>query len=172
MENFKTISPLEIEGNFINLIANGWMLITAGDKQRYNTMTASWGGVGELWGKHVATLFIRPQRYTKEFVDMHDTLTLSFFDEGYRKALSWCGSHSGRDGDKITQAGLHVCFTPDGTPALAEARMIIEGAKLYADELRPERFLHKEEIEKWYPQKDYHTFYICEIKNVYIKLHN
>lgn len=69
-------------------------------------MTASWGGVGVLWNKNVATVYIRPQRYTKEFVDGNEKFTLTFFSEQYRNALTYLGRVSGKDGDKIKESGL------------------------------------------------------------------
>ena len=64
MSDFKKITAEELTANPFKLIGKDWMLITAGDKEKFNTMTASWGGVGIMWGKPVATAYIRPQRYT------------------------------------------------------------------------------------------------------------
>ena len=89
---FKEVKAEELQFNPFTKIGKEWMLITAGTEEKYNTMTASWGGVGVIWGKDVVTAYIRPQRYTKEFVDANDTFTISFFPEGYKKALSLCGS--------------------------------------------------------------------------------
>ena len=89
-------------------IGKEWFLVTAGDESGWNTMTASWGFAGVMWGKNTFTTVIRPQRYTKEFIDASDTVTLSLFDEKYRSALNLCGKKSGRDGDKLTEAGLDV----------------------------------------------------------------
>lgn len=169
MKNFTQIAPEKITDNFIHAIGSGWMLITAGDAARCNTMTASWGLVGEMWGKHAAMVVIRPSRYTKEFVDKHERLTLSFFGEQHRKALQYCGTHSGRDGDKIAEAGLTVALTDGGTPALAEARLVLECRKMYVDDLHEANFLERKSVEKWYPQRDFHTFYILEIEKAYIK---
>ena len=72
-------------------IGQHWLLISAKKEGVINTMTASWGQVGHLWGKNVATVYIRPQRYTKEFVDAGDYFTITFFD-GYKKELGVLGS--------------------------------------------------------------------------------
>ena len=88
--------PIEsLEFNPFKKISKQWMLITAGDEKKSNTMTASWGGLGIMWGKNVATAYIRPNRYTKEFVDQTDHFTLSFLPEEERKALNYCGTVSG-----------------------------------------------------------------------------
>lgn len=162
----KAISELKF--NPFEKISKQWMLITAGSsKENCNTMTASWGGVGIMWGKPVATAYIRPQRYTKEFVDQNEYFTLSFLPEEYRKALSVCGSVSGRNvEDKWKEAGLHP-FAVDGTTAVQEAEEIYVCRKLYAQEMLPECFTDGGECDrKWYPEKDYHTMYIAEIVKV------
>ena len=102
----KRIDPKEIGQNVFSLIGDQWMLITAGTAEQCNTMTASWGGLGVLWGAPMATCYIRPQRYTREFVDREEYFTLAFFDEEHRKALALCGSKSGREVDKVGSAAL------------------------------------------------------------------
>lgn len=114
---FEKIEPKALDQNVFSLIGDQWMLITAGTKEECNTMTASWGGLGVLWGKPVATVYIRPQRYTLEFVEREDTFTLCFFGEAYRKALALCGSKSGRDVDKVKECGFTVA-TAEGAPYL------------------------------------------------------
>lgn len=165
---FKEVDIKSLTFNPFTKIGSEWMLITAGDQSGYNTMTASWGGLGVLWGKNVATCYIRPQRYTKKFVDANDTFTLSFYGPEHKQALSICGSKSGRDCDKVKEAGLTPYFV-DGTVAFEEADMVFVCKKLYEDEIRPENFIAKENDEKWYPEKDYHTVYIAEITKVLVR---
>ena len=50
-----------LDQNVFTLIGEQWTLITAGTPEHCNTMTASWGGLGVLWGADVATCYIRPQ---------------------------------------------------------------------------------------------------------------
>ena len=129
-------------------------------------MTASWGGVGIMWGKNIATAYIRPQRYTKKFMDETGMYTLSFLSEDYRKALSVCGSVSGKDvEDKWKEAGLHP-YAVDGTTAVEEADLIFVCKTQYTQDMKPECFDVKENDEKWYPDKDYHTMYMGEIVKV------
>lgn len=161
-------TPLDkLNINPFGAIGQDWMLITAAKPDgTANTMTASWGGLGVLWGENVAFVFIRPQRYTKEFVDSADRFSLTFFD-GQKKALSLLGSVSGRDRDKITESGLHLT-TIDGVPTFEEARLTLICQKLYADTVKPELFLNAEPDAKWYAAKDYHTMYIAKIQAAYI----
>ncbi|MDR3329218.1 MAG: flavin reductase [Prevotellaceae bacterium] len=169
MKNYR-VTPIEqVQNSAPRLIGQGWMLITAGNLSSYNTMTASWGQLGHLWNKNVATMYIRPQRYTKEFVDREGTFTLSFFKENYRNALNICGTKSGRDGDKVKEAGLTPIATPAGSVGFEEAYMIIECRKLYADPLKAEAFVDSSIPAKIYPEQDFHTFYVGEILNVYVK---
>lgn len=166
---FKEIAIEDLQLNPFQKISRQWMLITAGDELESNTMTASWGGLGIMWGKNVATAYIRPQRYTKEFVDNSDMFTLSFLPEEKREALNICGRVSGRDvEDKWAEAGLHPYYV-DGTTAVEEAEMVLVCKKLYAQEMYPECFIETECDTKWYPQADYHTMYIAEIVKVLVK---
>lgn len=165
--SYQKIDIKELSCNPFEKIGKEWLLITAGDKGHYNTMTASWGGVGVIWNKNVATVYIRPQRYTKEFVDANDTFSLTLFGEGYRDALTVCGRKSGRDCDKVSEAGLTPNFDY-AAPTFAEGELVLICKKLYAQELTPESFLDPD-IEKNYPNRDYHTMYIGEILEAYIK---
>ena len=167
--SFSEVKAEELTMNPFTKIGKEWLLITAGNEEKCNTMTASWGGVGIMWGKNIATAYIRPQRYTKKFMDETGMYTLSFLSEDYRKALSVCGSVSGKDvEDKWKEAGLHP-YAVDGTTAVEEADLIFVCRKLYAQEMKPECFTVDGPDEKWYPQKDYHTMYIAEIVKVLVR---
>jgi flavin reductase (DIM6/NTAB) family NADH-FMN oxidoreductase RutF len=145
------------------------MLVTAGNGEKHNTMTASWGQMGILWNKPVVNVYIRPQRYTREFVEAQEWFSLSFFEgETQRKALSLLGSKSGRDGDKIAETGLHVQML-DNVPAFAEARLVLVCKKLYVQDIQPESFLEKSLIKTSYPAADFHRMYVAEIEKAYKK---
>ena len=58
-----------------------WALVTAGTKDKFNSMTISWGSMGTLWFKDIVTIYIRPDRYTFKFLEENDTFTVSFYDE-------------------------------------------------------------------------------------------
>ncbi len=168
MSNFKEIQPQEFVYSPFKLIGEEWMLITAEKDGKANTMTASWGGLGVMWGKNVAYIAIRPQRYTKEFIDNSDTFSLTFFDDSFKKALGYLGATSGRDEDKIAKSNLTVRHT-DGVPYFAEAKIAILCNKLYAQEYKPELFVAQEINEKCYPDADHHTLYIAEITKILVK---
>ena len=166
---FEKIDPKALDQNVFSLIGDQWMLITAGTKDQCNTMTASWGGLGVLWGKPVATVYIRPQRYTLEFVEREDTFTLCFFGEEYRKGLALCGSKSGRDVDKVKECGFTVA-TAEGAPYFEEADLVFVCKKSYWQDMDPTHFLDGEIDSKWYPEKDYHRIFIGEILEVLRKV--
>ncbi len=157
----------DITDNPFKLINKDWMLVTAGDINSWNTLTASWGTLGILWHKPVATVYIRPTRHTFEFTEKNEIFTMSFFTEEHRDALKFCGSHSGRDYDKAAETGLTPVQAHGGV-AFAEARQVIICRKLYAEDIKPELFLD-EKIEELYPKKDYHKAYVGEIIGVYRK---
>jgi flavin reductase (DIM6/NTAB) family NADH-FMN oxidoreductase RutF len=171
MNDFKQVSIEQVNVSASKLIGKDWMLITAGrDTTSFNTMTASWGALGHLWERNVAFMFVRPQRYTKEFADANETFTLSFFDDRYRDALNYCGTKSGRDHPRKAQdAGLTPIATPIGSVAFREAILIIECRKLYAAPFDPAAFTVPDVAKKIYPNNDFHTMYVGEIVNVYEK---
>ena len=172
MENlgYEKIEPKVIDGNLIKLISDDWMLVTAGNEEKCNTMTANWGGVGYLWNRPVAFVFIRPERYTFEFVEKYENFTLTFFDEKYRKALNICGTKSGRDCNKVAEASLTPCFTNSGNPAFTEAGLVIECKKLYAGMLSEEFFLDRDIFDTVYGKKgNVHKLYIAEMTGVWKK---
>ena len=156
------VDPKSLDLNVFSAIGEKWMLITAGTADKCNTMTASWGGLGVIWGAPAATCYIRPQRYTKEFIDKEELFSVSFLKDGHRDALKLCGSVSGRDHDKIKEAGLTPVFI-DGVPAFEEADTILICRKMYRTSMNPADFIDKDADSKFYPEKDYHDMYIAEI---------
>ncbi|ADZ85717.1 flavin reductase [Cellulosilyticum lentocellum] len=161
----KEISHDHFNENSFNMIGKDWLLITAEKDGRVNTMTASWGGLGIMWNKKVAYIFIRPQRYTKEFVDSADRLSISVLPNSYRRELGYLGRVSGRDEDKISNANLTVKQYED-VPYFDEARLTLICKKLYAQALKEECFIDKGIIDEWYPERDYHIMYVVEIEKI------
>ena len=157
-----------LQENAVSMFDDKWCLITAGHKDSYNTMTASWGAMGELWNKDVCFIFIRPQRYTLEFTEREELFTLSFFGEEYKKALAFCGRNSGRDCDKAKETGL----TPmeiDGSMSFEESETVIVCKKLFYQDIDPQGFVDKTIDGVCYPEKDYHRMYVGEVIGCYKK---
>jgi flavin reductase (DIM6/NTAB) family NADH-FMN oxidoreductase RutF len=167
----------DFSGSPVTRIGDEWMLVSAGDtrtdKGNWNTMTASWGGLGVLWGKNVAFVFVRPVRQTYAFFNANPLFSLSFFDPARHAALELCGAKSGRDTDKAAEAGLTpIVFggdTAPGTVGFEEAREIIICRKLYTHDFDPAKFLDPSIDGACYPQKDYHRMYIGEVVSLRVK---
>ncbi len=163
---FKEIAPTEISGNLIDMISNEWMLITAGDKDAYNTMTASWGFAGEIWGNDSVVALIRPQRYTMEFVDKNDYFTLSFYGDN-KQIHSVCGKLSGRDVDKAKMCSLTPVFS-ENAPYFDEARLVLVCKKQYVQQMSADCFTDTEPRDKCYTD-DFHYIIIGKIEKVLTK---
>lgn len=159
---FKEINIKELKFSPFEKIGKEWMLITAGKEEDFNTMTASWGGLGVLWNKDVAFTFIRPSRYTFEFTEREEFFSLCFFPEEYRNALTFCGRNSGRDCDKVKETGLTPVFI-DGVPCFGEASLVLICRKVYAQNMN-ESCTENEEVKSHYAENEsYHTMYVGEI---------
>ena len=148
-------------------IGKEWMLLTAGAEGSYNTMTCSWGHLGCLWNLPTAICYVRPQRYTREFIDREDRYTLCFFPPDYKKALGYLGSKSGRDEDKVAAVGLTPVHEQDYT-YFAEASLVIVCRTLYQAPLKEEYFRDKAVMEEDYPRRDFHDLYIGQIEKVLV----
>ena len=166
MCDMKEVDVKKLNLNPATRIADDWMLITAGTEAGFNTMTASWGHIGSLWanggGLPTSVIYIRPQRYTKEFVDREALYTLCFFPEGYKRQLGYLGSHSGRDEDKVAKTGLTPVFG-EGYTYFAEAELVLVCRKLYHAPILEDGFVDRSIAERMYPAKDYHEMYVGEI---------
>lgn len=166
----KIIAPQQIADNFIDIIGREWMLVTAGTPENFNMMTASWGGAGFLWNRPVATIFVRPERYTYGFIEETGRFSLSFLGEEHRAAHKVTGSKSGRDTDKVAEAGLHPLFTETGGIFYEETRLGLECRVLYADGIEASNFIDRALVEQWYgAQGGFHKMYVAEITAAYVK---
>ena len=164
---FQELQPKQLTENVFSLFDDRWTLITAGTQDHCNTMTASWGGLGVLWHKNVATIYVRPQRYTFEFLENSPAFTLSFFGEEWRKALAYCGRVSGREEDKFAHCGFHVAMEGEDAPYIQEANLVLVSRKLYWNDLDP---AHMDGTAlQHYKNHDYHRMYIAEITKVLVK---
>ncbi len=158
--NTLTLNPFEA-------LNHQWMLVTAGSKDDCNTMTASWGGLGIMWNRPVATAYLRPQRHTKRYIDRGEYFTLSFMPEAQRQNLVYCGRVSGREEDKVKKCGFTVLESECGAPYFAEAELVLVCRKLYRQTMTSESILVDGLDAQNYPDKDYHDMYIAEIVEAY-----
>lgn len=162
----KEIDIREVKENLVHLLADEWALVTAGRGDELGTMTVSWGGIGELWGKDMATIYIRPQRYTKNFLDENSYFTLSFYPEQYKDALRLCGTKSGREIDKVAATGLTPCYY-ENAPYFEEAKLVLVCRKVAVSAFDPSQFLDSGIMQN-YQQNDFHAIYYGAIEKVLI----
>ena len=163
------ITPSQLNDNIFEMISDRWMLITAGDRSKANTMTASFGGFGVLFFKNVAHIYVRPERHTYEFLEKKDTFSLSFFSPEFKSKLAYCGKVSGRDEDKIAKCGFHVLYGADETPYFDEAQITVLCKKLYRQDIEKNCFTDSAAFEKTYSSGGMHRMYIGEITDIIIK---
>lgn len=154
-----------IEFDPFTKIGKEWMLITTKHGDKVNAMTASWGGVGVLWGKNTAFIFVRESRYTKELIDQSDYFSLTFFDHSYKSALKYFGIVSGRKENKFEVSKMTVNYQDD-IPFIDEGNFVICCRKMSATPILPEHFLDPEIEKQWYRDGDLHTMYVGEILQI------
>ena len=161
----KEINVNSLEFNPFKKIGNEWFLISSGNSDKWNTMTASWGFMGVMWNKNCVQAVVRPNRYTYEFLGSNELFTVSFFDEKYRSALSFCGSHSGRSCNKAEETGLTPLFT-DGTVTFEEASLVLVCKKIFTMPMDASA-IEKSLNEKFNSDAPVHTEFIGEIIKAY-----
>ncbi len=165
---FKSIKSNELNKNIFTMIAKEWGLITVQCEEKVNGMTVSWVQLGHLWNKDVVTVYVRPQRYTQDYIQKEEVFSLAFFDESYRKDLAYLGSASGKDEDKLKKVQM-TTETWKGAPIIQQAKLIFVCKKLYQDKITKEAFLDKELMNQCYPEEDFHYRYVAEIIDILIE---
>jgi flavin reductase (DIM6/NTAB) family NADH-FMN oxidoreductase RutF len=166
MSPFRTVSVGSLPDPF-TLIHHRQLLITVANGTAANAMTASWGGLGVLWNKPVSAIFVRPQRYTYTLLEQAEAYSLAVLPSDNRAPLTYCGTHSGRDGDKLSAAALSV-FYHEGTPCIEQAEFVIVCRKLHAVSFAPDQFTERS-LLSYYTANDFHRQYIGEITAVLTK---
>ncbi len=164
---FKSVPYESLSFNPFTKIGKEWALLTAGTENSFNTMTVSWGGLGYIWNKPVATVYVRPQRYTKEFVDREEYFTLSFFGPEHKKDLALCGAKSGRETDKIAQCGFTVACGEGGAPYFEQAELVLVCRKQMVMPMDPAAM--PDEVKEKHYTGDYHDMYWGEIVEALVK---
>lgn len=169
---FKEVDYKELKINPFTVFSDEWMLLSAGNANSFNTMTVSWGHLGAIWGHHSGTptaiAYVRPQRYTFEFMEREEYFSLSVFDKSYKKELAYLGSHSGRNEDKLSKTSLTPVFF-DNTTYFEQAKLVFILKKIYVGNILESGFVDNKLMEEHYPKKDYHTIYYGEIVKVLVR---
>jgi len=172
-ELFKKIEPTEINENVFKLVGQDFTVITAGDELHYNSMTASYGGWGQLFDNPVTWCFLRANRYTLEVMKECHTYTMSYFDDEYKEQVLFFGSKTGKDTDKMKETTLTMVQTPSGNTSYKEARLIIECELMEITSVKPDDFYSQKGkdfvIEGYNDAKDYHKLVFGNITNVWVR---
>lgn len=155
---------MKLDENILQIFNKDWALVTAGDEQNFNTMTIGWGGLGTLWSKPVATVYVKPCRYTHEFLERNEYFTISFFDGKHKTALGVLGSKSGRDCDKVALSGLTPRFLAHGV-TFCEACTTLVCKKIYRQDLDPNA-IPQDARDRYYQSEAPHTMYVGEVVDV------
>ena len=155
---------MKFETDIFSVFDKKWALLTAGNKDSFNTMTVSWGGMGTIWGKPVATVYVRTSRYTHEFMDREGYFTVSFYPEEYRKVLGVFGSKSGRDMDKMNGSGLTAKALQESV-FFEEAEITLVCRKMFMQRLEPSNITDPD-AAKFYAGDAPHDMYIGEVVDI------
>ncbi len=160
-----------LDDSYARMMSKDWALVSAGDAASFNTMTISWGTLGSLWRKPVVTIYIKPSRYTHQFIEQEQRVTISLFGGNHKEDLLYLGRNSGRDGDKLSKTSLSAVFTPSGLPTFQQAEVVIEGRKLYKSRFEAVNFVDEQLRDRLYSSDpdDFHDAYIFEVERVWIK---
>lgn len=141
-------------------------LLTAGDREKCNTMTIGWCGLGRLWNVPSCTVYVRPERYTYEFMEKQDYFTVCVFGTEYKKVMGYCGSKSGRDTDKIRACGLTLRYGAADAPFFDEAELVLVCRKIYVQDLE-DACVVDENIRKFYQGDGWHRAYVGQVVEAY-----
>lgn len=144
-------------------------LLTAGSRERCNTMTVGWSQIGVLWGVPVCTVYVRPERYTYAFTEESDYFTVSVLPEKFRKTMAICGTKSGRDMDKIAECGLTLCYGEGDAPYFAESELVLVCKKLYAQDMDASCVTEEATVSPYYKTGGWHRTYVGKIVEAYMK---
>ncbi len=173
----QVINPFNFAQDITTTLSRGILLNTNGDK--YNSMVIGWGGLGTCWSKPVFTVYVREHRYTKTQLDKTGVFTISVPLRGADpEIIKICGWKSGRDIDKVAEAGLTLVEpSTNGVPGVKEYPLTLECKVLYSqkqelaaipDEIRIKSY--PQDVDGTYPManRDAHTAFIGEIITAYI----
>ena len=171
MSDFKEIDFKELKFSPYETIAKNWLALTAGNKEKYNSMTVSWGQVGALWNGEsgaipVVTVYVRPSRFTNHLMEKNQFFTVSSFGDKRRLELAFLGRRTGKDFEnKILESGLTPMFVDDAV-AIEEAELIFVCKKIYEGEILKENILDDKILDKNYSNDNFHKVYVGEIVKV------
>lgn len=163
------VEPRELFPELLRAFGTRNALLTAGGRETCNTMTIGWCQAGRLWNLPVCTVYVRPERYTDQFMEERDYFTVSVLPESERKTMALCGTRSGRDVDKIKECGLTLRYGAGDAPFFAEAEAVLVCRKLYVQDMDAASVVAgQEKILPFYGEAGgWHRIYTGEIVEAY-----
>ena len=167
----RNIEIWEEAGHILDAVGKG-VLLTAAAEGKVNSMTIAWGTLGTQWKKPLFIAYVRESRYTKELLDKNPAFTVNIpYGEYDKSILSFCGTKSGRDVDKIRELGLEL---EEGetvsVPGIRQLPLTLECKVIYKQEQDPAA-INEENTQRYYTGEntgDYHTAYYGQITAAYI----
>ena len=155
---------IQLQEEIFSLFQKRWALVCAGTMERHNAMTIGWGGLGTLWNRPAATVYVRPNRYTYRFLEENEYFTVSFYPEEQRRALEIMGTVSGADVDKDAAAGLTP--VPAGeSVTYAQAELTLVCRKLYRQDMDASQI--PEDVQAtFYGGEPVHRMYVGQVVDV------
>jgi len=163
----KDINPLEISLRIFDEIGQNAFLLTSGILEHHNSMTVGWASLGYLWRKPMAFVYVRPQRYTYEFMEKYNFFSINFFDPNYSDVLHLFGTKSGREIDKMHPQKITPVDFEHKAVYYHEAKCVFICRKVYYEDLKPENFVDKSFLKN-YPLHDFHRIYYGEIEKAFV----
>lgn len=155
---------MELTVDIFSQFDKKWALLTSGTKDKFNSMTISWGGAGTLWSKPVVTAYVRASRYTHDFMDENEYFTISFYPEDMKQILGVFGSKSGRDIDKMNYEGLTAKEAGESV-TFEEAELTLVCKKLFKQKL-DEKNMPENIVKAFYEGDASHDMYIGEVVDI------
>ena len=168
--SLERMETMELTPEVFRAFISNNALLTAGSGECWNTMTVGWGQLGTLWNEPVCTVYVRPERFTYEFMEAEEYFTVSVLPIERRDIARLCGTKSGRDTDKAAECGLHLVRGAGGAPYFEEAEWVLVCKKLYAQDMNGTCVTDGGPVEKFYGKAgNWHRMYIGRVEEVYRK---
>ncbi len=156
---------LAVADKIMSQIKKGAFL-TVKSEMQLNTMTIGWATLGIVWSKPIMMVAVRNSRYTFGIIEKATDFTVSFPKNKMNEELTFCGTKSGRDYDKIKECKLKTGTAQKTlSPIIHVPGIHLECKIVYKSAMDPS-FLDTG-YRQLYPKNDFHTLYFGEIMDCY-----
>ena len=168
--NRRKVEVTEAAGTITRALQNGGVYLNSRDGEKINSMVIGWGQIGRIWNRQAFVAYVRRSRYTRELLDKNPEFTVSVPVNGQnRKAFEICGRKSGRDMDKIGEAGLTVVPAEIvSVPAICEFPLTLECRVIYRQQQVAADLPEDIRVRFYSDETEDHVVYYGEIVSAYI----